>query len=95
MRLSPAIVALSAALILPISAPALADEADIDTTATASADNEPGSEELVCTYEPITGSRIRRRVCRTQQQIDQDHERASEFVDYNRQQMGVSGNRTR
>jgi len=67
-----------AATLLVIAGPALA-QAQTDEQETAAA--ELGRNELICVVEPVTGSRIPRRTCRTHAQIDEERERGREFIE--------------
>lgn len=58
------------------------------------AEVERDSDELICTMEQQTGSRIRQRVCRTQDEIDQEHEAAREFIGRTRERTAQNDNRT-
>jgi len=44
--------------------------------------------------EQQTGSRIRQRVCRTQDEIDREHEAAREFIGRSRERTAQNDNRT-
>ncbi len=58
------------------------------------AEVERGRDELICTVEQQTGSRIRTRVCRTQDEIDREHEAAREFIGRTRERTAQNDNRT-
>lgn len=69
--LAVAVIAISIAL------PGLARAQDEQEQASQT---QRGDDELICTTEPVTGSRIPRRICRTQAEIDQDREDARESI---------------
>jgi len=71
--LGSAILAGAMAFALPTLSFAQAEEEQ-------TAEVERGRDELICTVEQQTGSRIRTRVCRTQAEIDQDRENARESI---------------
>ena len=55
--------------------------ASIDKSMQASKDEDKNSEDgLVCKFEEMTGSHVRKRVCYTQKQIDRQREIAQEAL---------------
>ena len=58
----------------------MAQEAD-ETTPTVSADGaRPGKQEKICRFEDVTGSRMRKRICHTQEQWDARERAAEDLV---------------
>jgi len=86
------IVAAMIAFTMPSSA-YLSFDADTESETGTNTETQttPNRNELICTSESETGSRIRRRVCRTQAQIDHEHEDARDFIERSRDH----ANRTR
>jgi hypothetical protein len=54
------------------------DQAAAQTAASA---KSAYSNKLICKREQVTGSMIPKRVCKTQQQIDQEHEMQKQYAD--------------
>lgn len=85
--LGPAILAGAMAIALPAVSFAQADDEP-------TAEVERDGDELICTMEQQTGSRIRQRVCRTQDEIDREHEAAREFIGRSRERTAQNDRRT-
>jgi hypothetical protein len=68
--LLPCLVALAATA---VATTAWSDEANVVT--------DPPETKIVCKKEPVMGSRIQQRVCKTQAQIDKDRQNAKEATD--------------
>lgn len=66
--------------------PGEAEEAATETAETA-ATEEAAEEVQVCTYEVRTGSNMRRRVCRSQSQLDAERAAAARDLDRLRRPM--------
>ena len=73
--------ALGSALAVAVIAIALPGLAVAQDEQEQASQTQRGDDELICTTEPVTGSRIPRRVCRTQAEIDQDREDARESIE--------------
>jgi hypothetical protein len=64
----------------PQQAPnATAQSQQADKTAVADAKKDPDST-LICENVPVTGTRIPRKVCRTQRQVEQEREAAQKAI---------------
>lgn len=50
--------------------------------------------EMICTMERQTGSRIRVRVCRTQAEIDREREEARDFINRTRERTAQNDRRS-
>ncbi len=86
--------ALGSALAVAVIAIALPGLAIAQDEQEQASQTQRGDDELICTTEPVTGSRIPRRVCRTQAEIDQDREDAREFIGRSRERTAQNDRRT-
>ena len=63
------------------------DAAQVDQPA-----KSDGADKLVCKSEPVIGSNIKKKTCKTQKQVDEEREASqSSMGDLNRQQGRASG----
>jgi hypothetical protein len=63
----------------PESTATKAQSTQKDSTATATAKKDP-DKTLVCDSETVTGTRIPKKICRTQTQMDSDREAAEKTI---------------
>ena len=78
--MSRAAVACSALLACFVYAKSWADDLQDPAAAPAATAKSAGSGKLICKREKMTGSNIPRKVCRTQEQIDQEKEHDKEVA---------------
>jgi len=57
-----------------------ADETSESTSRGSSPITVPPAEKVVCTYERVTGSHFRKRICRTESQIEADADAARRLL---------------
>jgi predicted secreted protein len=92
-----AIGILLGAVCLPVAADSPAAAADPQAAEVAvepAAAKQPAPAQkpkLVCKSEKVTGSQIKRRTCRTQDQSAQDHRASQEYLDRVQGATGVNG----
>jgi hypothetical protein len=72
------LVTCGALVIALFAATALGDDPPGQTTAAA---KSAYSNKLICKREQVTGSMIPKRVCKTQEQIDQEHEQQKAYAE--------------
>jgi hypothetical protein len=88
-----ALVACLAAFAIPLAATAQQSPNPAPTPAppapkVAEAKNDPN--KLICTMEKVTGSNLKRRVCKTQAQLDQEKQHADWFLEEAKRQAQTS-----
>ena len=66
-----------AALIIGLSAPALARANDAVPTTPA----KPAQEDLVCEYRQMTGSNLRQKICVSREQKEMEERLAREYME--------------
>lgn len=75
------LIAMSMLTGVPVAGAAEADEAQIQNAVEAhNAGVEDVSQQLVCRKEAVTGSRIKKTVCRTQATIEAEQDAAKRYV---------------